>query len=199
MCLFLLLFCTKNVSWRKFYRNRTEAFYNWKSEVVCAWLDLLISQRLRNFIVGEILEYLCHPSSQVHSVNIGQLLRVQVCVLQPLGKAASGQAQLSCKRCLLFGLPGSHLNRVGSKGVVCLNGAEHRDLSQGSMNTFVDTQQFSLTNPHPGLLCHSSAFHSWSYLVGREKWFQFPNKNSLTCCKAVRKKLSVFFICCVFA
>ena len=121
---------------------------------------LLISQKLTNFTVGEILEYLCHPSSQVHSVSIGQLLRVQVCVLQPLGKAASGQAQLSCKRCLLFGLPGSHLNRVGSKGVVCLNGAEHRDLSQGSKNTFVDTQQFSLTNPHPGLLCHSSAFHS---------------------------------------
>ena len=59
---------------------------------------LLISQKLTNFTVGEILEYLCHPSSQVHSVNIGQLLRVQVCVLQLQSKAASGQTQLSCKK-----------------------------------------------------------------------------------------------------
>ena len=85
--------------------------------------------------------------------------------------------------------------RVGSKCVVCHSGAEHRDLSQGSMNTFVDTQQFSLTNPHPGLLCHSSAFHSWSYLVGGEKWFQFPNNDSLTCCKAVRVEYFLHLLC----
>ena len=128
-CVFIFTpFFVQKWSWRKFYRNRTEAFYNWKSEVVCVWLNWLISQRLRNFTVGEILEYLWHPSSQVHNVNIGQLLMVQVCVLQLLGKAASGQSQLSCERCLLFGLLGSHLNRVGSKGVVCLSGAEHRDL-----------------------------------------------------------------------
>ena len=101
-----------------FTENKTEAFHNWKSEVVCVWLDLLISQKLRNSTVGEILENLCHPSSQVHSVNIGQLLRVQVCVLQLLAKAASRQSQLSCKRCLLFSLIGSYLNRVGSKDVV---------------------------------------------------------------------------------
>ena len=74
-------FFVQKWSWRKFYRNRTEPFHYWKSEVVCVWLDLLILQRLRNFTVGEILEYLCHPSSQVPSVNIGQLLKVHVCVL----------------------------------------------------------------------------------------------------------------------
>ena len=127
MCSFLLLFLYKNDLEENFTEIEQRLFITGRVRLF-VWLDLLISQRLRNFTVGEILEYLWHPSSQVHNVNIGQLLMVQVCVLQLLGKAASGQSQLSCKRCLLFGLLGSHLNRVGSKGVVCLSGAENRDL-----------------------------------------------------------------------